>query len=181
MPTTTPTTAPTLAEIDSAAKAYAAARKLVSERVTALQEEIAVATRRKIAGIKGAAEQAAALQKELRDLVAAAPELFVEPRTYVLHGIKCGYQKGKGSVVWDDNARTCALIRKHLPDQAEVLIISTEKPSADALRQLDTRDLARIGARLEGTDDQVMVKTSDTAVDKLVAKILEEGSKAAEE
>ena len=62
-----------------------------------------------------------------------------------------------------------------------MLIISTEKPSADALRQLDTRDLARIGARLEGTDDQVMVKTSDTAIDKLVAKLLEEGSKAAGE
>lgn len=178
MPTAT---LPTLAEIDSAAKNYAAARAVLAERVQTLQDELAAATRRKIAGIKGAAETAAALQQELRALLTAAPDLFVQPRSYVLHGIKCGYQKGKGSVVWDDNARTCALIRRHLPEQAEVLIITEEKPSADALRQLDTRDLARIGARLEGTDDQVIVKATDSAIDKLVAKLLSEGAKAAEE
>lgn len=178
---TATTTAHTLAEIDSAAKRYAAARALVSERMQALQEEIAAAQRRKIAGIKGAAETAAALQQELRDLIAAAPELFVQPRSYVLHGIKCGFLKGKGAIVWDDNARTCALIRRHLPEQADVLIITEEKPSADALRQLDARDLARIGARIEGTDDQVIVKATDSAIDKLVAKLLSEGAKATEE
>jgi hypothetical protein len=165
--------------LDSLTKAYAKARQALSERVAELQSELTSIRNRKIGGIKTAAAQASNLQAELRTFVEANPDLFTRPRTMTLSGIKVGYQKGKGSLDWDDNTKVVELIRKHLPEQADVLIITEEKPSADALRQLSAKELAKIGVRIENASDQVLVKATDSEVDKLVAKILEEGAKEA--
>lgn len=172
--------ATSLASIDALAKAYAQARSVLSERVSDLEKETAEIHRRRIGGIKSAAATATDLQAQLRSAIEGAPELFVRPRTFCLHGIKVGYQKGKGKLDWDDNAKVVGLIRKHLPEQAEVLIITEEIPSADAMANLDVKALARIGVRCEGTGDQVVIKASDTAVDKFVKKLLSEGAKAVE-
>ncbi|PTX95740.1 host-nuclease inhibitor Gam family protein [Opitutus sp. ER46] len=170
-----------IAQIDDLAKTYAAARKVLGDRVNELETDIAAVQKRRIAGIKAAAATAADAQARLRGAIESSPGLFQKPKTFCLHGITVGYRKGSGKVEWDDNAKVVALIRKHLPEQAEVLIIVEEKPSADALKNLDTRDLARIGARIETTGEMVVIKAADTAVDKLVAKILKEGAKASDE
>ena len=44
--------------------------------------------------------------ESLRALIEESPELFEKPRSVVLHGIKLGYQKGKGGIVWDDADRS---------------------------------------------------------------------------
>lgn len=170
----------TIAQIDDLAKKYAKARGVVSERLGELNKEVQAAQRRHVGGIKAAAAEAQDIGAKLRAAVEAAPELFVRPKTYTLHGVTVGYRKGTGKIDWDDDGKVVALIRKHLPEQAEVLVITEERPSADALKNLDTRDLARIGVRIESTGDFVVVKTADSAIDKLVAKILDEGSRAAE-
>lgn len=169
----------TLSHIDHLAKQYAKARSVLSERVGELEAEAAALQRRRIDGIKTAASAAATLQEELRTAVEGAPHLFEKPKTFTLHGITVGFRKGTGKVEWDDSAKVIALIRKHLPDQAEVLINVEETPSADALKNLEAKDLARVGVRMEGTGDVVVVKSADTAINKLVAKILKEGAKAA--
>lgn len=169
-----------LAPLDTLAKNYSKARQLLAERVGELEAEVAALQRRRIEGIKSAATAAAALHEELRAAVEAAPDLFQKPKTFTLHGITVGYRKGAGKVVWDDDGRTVALIRKHFPeDQAEMLIIVEERPSADALAKLDGRELARVGARLEGTGEQVIVKDAASAIDKMVARILKEGAREA--
>lgn len=170
----------TLAQIDDLAKRYAKARAVVSERVHELEAEQQALARRRVGGIKVAAAEAADIAAKLRALIEQAPHLFVRPKTMTLHGITVGFRKGAGKVEWEDDAKVVALIEKHLPDQAEVLIITEQKPSADALKNLDARDLAKIGARIEGTGEFVVVKSADSAVDKLVAKILKEGATAAE-
>jgi len=170
----------TLAEIDHLAKQYAKARAVVSERVGDLEAEVAAVHRRKIGGIKIAAAEAADIGAKLRAAIESAPHLFEKPKTFTLHGVTVGFRKGAGKLDWDDDTKVCALIRKHLPEQADVLIITEEKPAADALKNLDSRDLARVGVRMEGTGEFVVVKTADSAVDKLVAKILKEGAQAAE-
>lgn len=172
----TTTTAITIGEIDHLAKQYARARAVVSERVGELEAEVASVHRRKIGGIKAAAAEAADIGAKLRNAIEGAPHLFEKPKTFTLHGVTVGYRKGTGKLDWDDSAKVCALIRKHLPERADVLIITEEKPSADALKNLDTRDLARVGVRVEGTGEFVVVKTADSAIDKLVAKILKEGA-----
>jgi len=171
---------PSLATIDDLAKHYAKARTLVAARVHELEAEIASLQRRRIGGIKVAAAEAEDISARLRAAIEAAPELFEHPKTLTLHGVTLGFRKGAGKAVWDDDAKVCALIRKHFPPaQAEVLILTEERPSADALKQLDARELARVGVRLEGTGEFVIVKSADSAVDKLVAKLLKEGATVA--
>ncbi|MES2697271.1 MAG: host-nuclease inhibitor Gam family protein [Verrucomicrobiota bacterium] len=170
----------TLAELEALAGAYVKARTVVSERVADLQTEVSALQRRRVGGIKAAAAEAADLCARLRATIEKAPHLFVRPRTMSLHGVTVGFRKGSGKLEWEDDAKTVALIRKHLPDQAELLIITEEKPSADALKNLDAKELAKIGVAMEGTGDFVVVKTTDSALEKLVAKILKEGATAAE-
>ncbi len=173
-----PATETSLAEIDTLAKRYAKARETLSKRVGELEAEVAALQRKHMAGIKEAAANAATIGAELRNTVEAAPHLFEKPKTFTLHGITVGFRKGAGKLNWEDDAKVVALIRKHLPDQADLLVIVEEKPSADALKNLDARDLAKLGVRMEGTGEMVVVKSADTAVDKLVAKILKEGAQA---
>lgn len=168
-----------LAEIDTLAKKYSKARETLSKRVADLEAEVAAVQRRHIGAIKESANVAATIGGELRNVVEGAPHLFEKPKTFTLHGITVGFRKGTGKMDWDDDAKVIALIRKHLPEQADLLVIVEEKPSADALKNLDVRDLQKVGVRVEGTGDFVVVKSADTAVDKLVSKILKEGAKAA--
>lgn len=55
-----------------------------------------------------------------------------------------------------------------------------EKLDADAVRELDVKTLAAIGATVEGTGDVVYIRAVDTAVDKLVKRLLKEGSREEE-
>jgi hypothetical protein len=170
----------TLSDIETAARDYAKARKILADRVGSLEDELGALKRRRIDGIKSATEEAAGLCDRLRTMVEGAPGLFEKPRTYVLHGIKLGFMKGKGKLDWDDSAAVIAKIRKHLGDQADVLVIIEERPSADAMKNLPASDLARIGVRLIDADDQVIVKATDSEVDKFVSQLLKEGLKPVE-
>lgn len=169
-------TSATLAQIDTLARRYADARAAVLARVNELGDEIAALHRRRVGAIKVASAAAADLGAELRALVQRAPQLFTRPKTLTLHGVTIGYRKAIGKVDWDDDEQVIALIRKHLPKQAGTLILTQERPSAEALKALDARDLARIGVRMEATGESVVVKSADSAIDKLVTRILREGS-----
>jgi predicted ATPase len=161
-----------LAEIEAKAKTLADARALLAERMEALQTEISAAKRRKLPGIKSALGEAANAENDLRALIEHNPGLFVKPRTVVFHGVKLGFQKGKGKMDWADDAQVITLIRKHLADQAEVLIQVTEKPVKEALKNLAAPDLARIGVTVEESGDHVLVKAADSELDKLVDALL---------
>lgn len=166
----------TLSTIETLTKDYAAARAVVAERVNALDAEVREIHRRKVPGIKTAAAAAKDAQAKLVEAIKSAPELFTSPRTLTINGIKVGYQKGKGKLDWEDDDRVVALIRKFLPEHADLLINTTCTLSKDALKNLDVRTLAKIGVTAEAAGDNVVIRTSDSDVDKLVAKILKEGA-----
>lgn len=162
-------------------KSYATARQVLTQRAQTLESELAEIQRRRIAGLRAAADTVASLETILRAEISAAPELFARPRTLTSCGVTIGYSKGRGRIAWDDNDKVIALIRRHLPDQAAVLILTEERPSADALKNLEARDLARIGARVEGSEDTVVVKPADSGIGKLVKRILEEAKATSSE
>lgn len=165
--------------VEHAAKKYSDARATLCERVNALEDEVRAVRNRHLRGIKLAAGVAAQRKSELVAEIAAAPHLFAKPRTFTLHGVKVGFQKGKGRVDWEDDAKVVRLIRSHYAEeQAELLIITTETPSKDALAKLPANELRRLGVTLEEAGDAVVVKAVDGEIDKLVAKILEEGAQA---
>jgi mitochondrial fission protein ELM1 len=163
---------PHLQDIDKRAQALADARQALADIVMALNDGIEALKRDKMRPLKAAVTRVADHHDKLKALIDAHPELFTRPRTVVLHGIKVGLAKGKGTLQWDDDERVCKAIKKQLPDQAAVLINVTEKPSKDALTQLPVDTLKRLGITVNNTGDQVVIKPADQDVDKLVNALI---------
>lgn len=108
----------------------------------------------------------------LREQIHRAPQLFDQPRTRTFHGLKVGFQKSKDSLVIDDDDRCCMLIEKHLPDQADVLVITIKKPAREAMKQLSKSELKRVGARMVDGVDQLVLKPIDGDIEKLMKALV---------
>ncbi|PLY02745.1 MAG: hypothetical protein C0622_05190 [Desulfuromonas sp.] len=126
-------------------------------------------------GIQTAAADVAAAQGALFETVKQSPSLFVKPKTMVIYGVRVGFKKEKGKVSISNEEITIRLIRKHLPDQAESLIQTTDKVLKNALQQLSGAELKKIGAEIQADTDQVFIKPVGDDIDKFVAALLEEG------
>jgi hypothetical protein len=154
--------------IEQKATALADARDLLSTRVQAIEDEIRAIKRRRRAGLKSAAATVAAALAELQAEIDANRTLFAKPRTRVFFGLKVGLQKSKGKVAYANKAKTVALIRRHFKKAFDTLVQTKEAPIDSAVRNLPAADLARIGASISGTGDQVLIKAIDSDIDKLI-------------
>lgn len=166
----------TMNDIETRARKYAEAREKLSAIVADLNAGIEALKRNHLPDLKRAVARAAEHHDALRALIEEAPELFDKPRTVTLHGIRLGYMKGKGGIVWDDADQVVSAIQKYLPDQAETLIRWTGKPVKEAINGLDVASLRKIGCRVEDTGDQVFIKPADSAVDKMVDALLRDAT-----
>lgn len=164
-----------LQDIEKLTGIYAAARAELADAVRVLEDEIAAAKRRKMARITRLAEATAEAYAELEAVIDDHPDLFDRPRTHLFHGVKVGLQKGKGGIEWADAARVCELIRRHFPEAAEQLIITREAPSKTALAALPAADLKRLGCSIVDAEDAVLIKPTDSEIDRLVDALLRDG------
>ena len=182
MPTKNPTQ---LEAIDALAFSYKKEREFLVEELSDLKTEIAEIHKRHRAALLRAVSRAKQAKDDLLAAVKAAPELFEKPRSLTLHDIKVGYKQGSGRLSWEDeDAALVARIEKIFakePEQLALLINTTKKPSKDGLKTLEAKQLARLGIEVEGTGDEPFLTVPDSAVDKLVAKLLEEGKTAEED
>lgn len=167
-----------LTDIEKRAKAFADARAEVAEIVSTLNDGIEALKRDNMPELKRAIARAAEKHDNLKGIIDANPQLFVRPRTVVMHGVKFGYGKGKGGIAFDDPAQVVKLIKKHLPDQAELLIITKESPAKEAIAQLSAADLKKIGCNIVNAGDAVVIKPTDSEVDKLVDALLKGATEA---
>ncbi|MDZ7920725.1 hypothetical protein [Rhodoferax sp.] len=167
-------------KIEGAAKTLRAARDLLTERATSLHEEMQAATKRKLPGLRKAVADVVEAEAILKAAIAEAPSQFEKPRSMVLHGLKLGFQKGKGKIEWDDDEKVVKLIAKHFPEEFEVLCTTTIKPVKAALGNLSVAELKKIGVTVEETGDVVFVKDSTAGVDKLVKALLKGAEDEAE-
>jgi len=165
-----------LADIEARAKKYAEARERVAAIVTDLNGGIEALKRAELPRLKKAIAAAAEQHDALKCLIEDAPELFQKPKTVTFHGLRLGYMKGKGGIVWDDGDAVVAAIQKYLPDQAEALIRWSGKPLKEAINQLDVAALKKIGCRVVDTGEQVVIKPVDSAIDKLVDALLKDAT-----
>lgn len=163
---------PAMTDIERQTKVYAEAREKLAGMVAELTDGLEALKRNRLPAIKRALQRAAEKEAELRAVIESAPDLFAKPRTVVMHGVKVGWQKGPGKIEFDDPDQVVALIKKRLPDQADVLVATIEKPVRKALQQLSVQQLKSIGCQVEGTDDVVVIKAVDSDVDKLVTALL---------
>lgn len=163
-----------LIEIDGVTKDFSSAREMLTGRVRELENLITSIKRRRLPGIKTAVNTVMEKQASLKAAIEESRSLFIRPKTMIMHGIKIGYQKSKGTISWDDGDQVVKLIKKHLPDQADILIKTTEKPIKDALLNLSAADLKRIGVTISDDGDQVVIKSTDSEIDKFVDALLKE-------
>lgn len=161
-----------LTDIDQRAKAFAEARAEVAGIVSYLNEAIAELKAERMPELKKSIARVAERHDRLKSIIDANPQLFVKPKTVVMHGVKVGYAKGKGGITFDNAEQVVKLIKKHLPEQADVLIITKETPAKDALANLTAQDLKKIGCTVVNSGDQVVIKPADSEVDKLVDTLI---------
>jgi hypothetical protein len=175
----------TLEDLQKRAALLSQARDKLAALLTTLQAEIDTVKQGSLPAIRRAARQIAQQHNELADLIAANPELFVKPRTYVTDGLKFGLQKKKGVMSWDDDDRLCERIRKLegagdiSAEQAELCIRTKEAPVAAALEKLDARLIKRLGITVAADSDAPLIKSVDGEVEKAVNAVIREATRDA--
>ena len=152
----------TLAEIEILAKQLADARFNLKEGLDELESKMAAIKKEFMPAIRRAVEKAAQRHEVLRAAIEEEPGLFQKPKTFIFHGIRLGYQKSRGEIIWENTDQVIRLIKKNFPDQAETLIKITETPIKTALAQLSVADLKKIGVTVIETSDEVFIKPTDS-------------------
>lgn len=171
----------TMEKIEKLTRNYADARERLAETVQSLEDKIEAIKRQYLPGIKIQVGIASQEKADLKAAIEDSKELFVKPRTIIISGVKVGLEKGKGKIDWDDNDTVVRLIEKHFSDQAEVLIQTKKKPVKKALANLSAAELKKLGIQVEDTGDQVVIKPTDSQIEKLVDKLLKEKDEETEE
>jgi anion-transporting ArsA/GET3 family ATPase len=164
------------AEIEKFAKDYATNLNALRTLLDNLNTEVEAITKRKMSGIRIAVIKVKEAKEILREAIDSVRSLFAKPKTRIMHGVKIGLAKGRGKIKWDDKDQVIKLIRKHFPEQAEILIKTEEEPVRDALNNLSTADLRKLGIIVSDSDDKVVIKSVDSNVDKMVAALLKDDS-----
>lgn len=162
----------TLAEIERLCKDYSLARAALKEKVEALNDEIERLKRQRLPQIRKAVELASEKHKALLMAVEDSADIFQKPKTQIFHGIEVGFRKGRGQLQWEDEDQLIKLIHKYYPESWENYIKVIEKPLKTALSQLSVQELKRLGVTVIETGDEIVIKATDTEIDKLVNALL---------
>ena len=162
----------TIADITTKAQALSLARGQLMFAVGLVHDAIRTIQREKMPGLKKAAAKAKDAEAALLEEIRANPALFADPRSYTVGGIKFGVRKGSGKMTWEDDATVIKLIRKHLPEQADILIRTEETPVSAALNQLDVKQLKTIGVTVEDTGDVPFAKDETSDIDQVLKALV---------
>jgi hypothetical protein len=167
----------TLGEIELLTKDYSESYSKLSDKVRDLNDEIDSAKRKHMRYIKSFAEDALERKSKLSNAIEDSKDLFDKPKSIVIHGMKVGLQKGKGKITVPDEEKTILLIKKNLPDQAEILVKTEEKLVKSALENLSAGDLKKVGLNIVESTDSVIIKPTGSDIDKIVTALLKEDPK----
>ena len=164
----------TMFEIDKATADYARAHDALRDVMQNMEADRTELLKRHLPGLRIFVRKAAEKKAALKEMIEASVDQFEKPKTRILHGVIVGFRKGVGKIDWDDDARVVALIEKHFPDWAETLLRVKKSPIVAGLNELDVKDLRKIGVTAENTGDKVVIKPTDSEIDKLVDALLRE-------
>ena len=145
----------------------------IEDLVSAFEADMDLVRRQHIVALKRQACVIANRKAELQSAIECAPQLFVKPRTFTLNGVKLGYTTSPGSIVWDDDAQVVEKIRKLRAEEFSLLVNTIEEPRKSALKSLSPEDLKKLGCRIEGDGDVVILSRVAGDVEKLISKLIE--------
>ena len=166
----------TMTRIERLCRTYAGSRDKLDRISGQIRDKRRQAVRSRLTMLKRRVAEVSAARDALHDALEAHPELFVKPKTRALAGVKVGYRKMPGTLLCDE-ARTIGLVRKKLgAGAAAELVVVSAKLDKSALRKLDARTLATLGARMVAVDDEIVIKAAKGDLDKLVDALLSDGA-----
>lgn len=164
-----------LTDIESLTHKYADAREELGDLLRGMNEKLEQIKRATLPRLKELVGKTAEREANLRAAVEGTPDLFERPRTVIFHGVKVGYQKGKGILEIADAERTLEKIKTLLDNPANFIRIK-ETVNKEALAQLPAADLKKLGCTITETGDQVVIRAVDGEVDKIVNALLKEAA-----
>lgn len=159
--------------IESLCKQYDEESVVLEEMIASLESDLAEVKQKHLAPLKQQARVVARREAALHSAIEAAPELFQRPRTATLHGIKVGFTLSAGRLVFDDADTVVKLIKKHFSEDVDIYVRKYEEPNKDLLKSLSIEDLTRLGCRIEGVGDVVVLKRVAGDVEKLINKLID--------
>ncbi len=163
----------TLGQIETACNEYELESAALEKQIDNLDADLAEVKRKHMAALKRQAAVVANREAFLRDLVESNPELFKRPRTMIVAGVKIGFTASAGKVEFtDDEENVIRRITRFLEADAANLIRVTREVNKDAVRNLPAADMAKIGCKIEGACDTVLVKRMAGEVEKLINKLI---------
>lgn len=173
-------TPPAIAAIDPLARQYMDAQMALDQLTNELKVAVDAIVRKHWPDLRRATTRAAERYEALRAEVAESEAAFDKPKTRILHGVRVGFRKTPDSVQVLNDDNTCALIRKLMPDQVDVLIASSERPVMAAIEQLEDDQLKKIGCKRVTGKDEAVAKLAATDLDKVVAALMKGAIEKAE-
>jgi hypothetical protein len=165
-----------LTDLQKLTKPYADVRGQLAEIVTEVKREQDAILRKKLPVIRELVARAAERESNLRAAIEGNSQLFIKPRTVVFHGIKIGLQEGKDGIEFDEADKVLTLIREHYGDDAVGLIHVIESPDKKMLRDLPDEELKKLGCQRVNPGDEVVIRPTDTNVDKIVTPLLKDAT-----
>lgn len=163
-----------LAVVERHTQNYAAARSLLKARVQQLMDSIGAEKRRAMPLIQTALHALKAAESELSGAIDENRDAFDKKRTQVMHGVKVGLEKSRGSVFIEDAGGTIDLIKAQLPELAKRLIKKTEKPIKSAIQQLSAQQCKAIGVELRGVGTIIVIRPVDGELEKMIDALLDD-------
>lgn len=161
-------------DIQKLTQDVAASRRKLVEKVRELDTKTAALRRQYLPSIRSLTGKVAESIATLKAAIDANRSLFARPRSITVDGIKAGLQKQKGKIDWKDDSLVVKLIKKHFPERADELIDTVETPNKTALERLTASELKKIGVEIRDSTDEVLIKTTDSDIDKLVKALLKD-------
>lgn len=163
-----------LSTIERKTKSFSTEHARLSKIVLTLKRKQDALNAKFLPAIKAAVKRTAEKKTDLINAIDADHSLFTKPRTVVFSGIKVGLGKCKGKVSFADGDKVVALIKKHFPDKQDLLINTVETPLKDGLSKLTGDDLKKLGVTITADSDGIVIKHTDSDVEKLVSALLKD-------
>lgn len=167
-----------MGEIETLARKYADAHSALVGEVSEFNDEVETVKRAHTKRLRELAWRTAKEHERLAMAIEAAAGLFVKPKSRIMAGIRVGFRKKKGTVVFRDEAKTIERAKALLPpDQLALLIRTRESVDKSVAGDLTGADLKRLGIEIEADHDEVVIQPPNAAIGKQATALIKDAGK----
>jgi phage host-nuclease inhibitor protein Gam len=149
-----------------------ATRDALSVEVDALNTDIEAIKAKHRSKIRQLVRRLKSQRQALINDVVKNPDWFVKPKSQIFSGVKVGYKKQRGTITVADQDNSIKLLRRHLGDDAEALIQTSEKLIKDAVANQPASVLKKSGIAVTDDVDVCFVSFTDREIDKVINALL---------